>query len=125
MVSPRELAELAGCMARRGGRLFIDEAFMDLIGRETSLVPYLPVSGAIVLRSFGKAYGLAGVRLGFAAGSPADCALLGQAMGPWAVSGPAIDIGTAPWRTKPGARQPPPACGPRPIGWTGCCARGI
>jgi len=91
--APQDLAELAGCLARRGGRLIVDEAFMDLIGREDSLVPCLPASGAIVLRSFGKAYGLAGVRLGFAAGSRTDCALLRQAMGPWAVSGPAIDIG--------------------------------
>nr|WP_294557229.1 threonine-phosphate decarboxylase CobD [uncultured Rhodopila sp.] len=93
MVSPEDLAALAGGLARRGGRLIVDEAFMDLMGWQGSLLPRLPVSGAIVLRSFGKAYGLAGVRLGFAAGSRADCALLRQAMGPWAVSGPAIDIG--------------------------------
>jgi cobalamin biosynthetic protein CobC len=93
MVSPGDLADLAGRLARRGGRLIIDEAFMDLIAVPGSVVPCLPASGAIVLRSFGKAYGLAGVRLGFAAGSREDCALLRQAMGPWAVSGPAIDIG--------------------------------
>ena len=93
MVSPEDLAAVASCLARRGGRLVVDEAFMDLIGRQDSLVPHLPAAGAIVLRSFGKAYGLAGVRLGFAAGSPEDCERLRQAMGPWAVSGPAIDIG--------------------------------
>jgi cobalamin biosynthetic protein CobC len=93
LVPPGDLAELAKCMARRGGRLVIDEAFMDLLGARDSLVPRLPAPGAIVLRSFGKAYGLAGVRLGFVAGSPDDCALLRHAMGPWAVSGPAIDIG--------------------------------
>ena len=92
-VAPEGLAEVAACVARRGGRLIVDEAFMDLIGRGSSLVPHLPAAGGIVLRSFGKAYGLAGVRLGFAAGSPEDCARLSQAMGPWAVSGPAIDIG--------------------------------
>lgn len=93
LVSPDDLARVAGMLARRGGRLIVDEAFMDLIGVDLSLVPRLPISGAIVLRSFGKAYGLAGLRLGFAAGSSADCALLRQAMGPWAVSGPAADIG--------------------------------
>jgi cobalamin biosynthetic protein CobC len=45
------------------------------------------------LRSFGKAYGLAGLRLGFAAASSEDCARLRGATGPWAVSGPAIEIG--------------------------------
>jgi cobalamin biosynthesis protein CobC len=91
--APDDLAEVAGRLARRGGRLIVDEAFMDLIGRPSSLVPRLPAAGAIVLRSFGKAYGLAGLRLGFAAASAEDCLQLRGAMGPWAVSGPAIEIG--------------------------------
>ena len=91
--APDDLAEIAGTLARRGGRLIVDEAFMDVLGRQSSLVPRLPAAGAIVLRSFGKAYGLAGLRLGFAAASPDDCALLREAIGPWAVSGPAIEIG--------------------------------
>jgi cobalamin biosynthetic protein CobC len=85
---PQALAELAG----RAGRLIVDEAFMDLLGRQHSLVPHLP-GNAIVLRSFGKAYGLAGVRLGFAVASAGDCTRLRAALGPWAVSGPAIEIG--------------------------------
>jgi cobalamin biosynthetic protein CobC len=93
VVSPEQLAEVAQRMAGGGGRMIVDEAFMDLIGRQSSLLPHLPAHGAIVLRSFGKAYGLAGVRLGFAAGPPEDCARLRQAIGPWAVSGPAIDVG--------------------------------
>ena len=66
---------------------------MDLLGREESLIPHLPAPGAIVLRSLGKAYGLAGVRLGFAIASVDDCARLRAALGPWPVSGPAIEIG--------------------------------
>ncbi len=92
-VSPGQLAEIAAALNRRGGRLIVDEAFMDVLGRQSSLVPCLPVAGAVVLRSFGKAYGLAGLRLGFAMGSPEDCALLRRAMGPWSVSGPAIELG--------------------------------
>jgi cobalamin biosynthetic protein CobC len=53
----------------------------------------LPAAGAVVLRSFGKAYGLAGLRLGFAAASAEECKRLREAIGPWAVSGPAIEIG--------------------------------
>jgi cobalamin biosynthetic protein CobC len=93
IIAPDDLAQIAGTLARRGGRLIVDEAFMDVLGRHSSFVPRLPASGTIVLRSFGKAYGLAGLRLGFAAASPGDCALLRQAIGPWAVSGPAIEIG--------------------------------
>jgi cobalamin biosynthetic protein CobC len=48
-----------------------------------------------VLRSFGKIYGLAGVRLGFAVTSPYLAVPLRQAIGPWAVSGPAIEVGRA------------------------------
>jgi cobalamin biosynthetic protein CobC len=103
--APDDLAEIAGTMARRGGRLIVDEAFMDVLGRQSSFVPRLPAAGAIVLRSFGKAFGLAGLRLGFAAASSEDCALLRGAIGPWAVSGPAIEIGRRalmddPWLTE-------------------------
>ena len=47
----------------------------------------------VVLRSFGKFFGLAGMRLGFAlAGEPLGTRLR-RALGPWAVSGPAAAVG--------------------------------
>src|SRR5690606_22837540 len=49
-----------------------------------------------VLRSFGKIYGLAGIRLGFAL--TADETLAGrirQELGPWAVPGPTLAVGIA------------------------------
>lgn len=92
-VAPAGLAEVGAVLARRGGRLIVDEAFMDLMEPGASMVPRIPAPGVIVLRSFGKTYGLAGVRLGFAIGSADDCMLLRRAIGPWAVSGPAIAIG--------------------------------
>jgi cobalamin biosynthetic protein CobC len=91
--APDILAAVADGMQQRGGRLIVDEAFMDMAPRQASLVPCLPNAGAIVLRSFGKAYGLAGLRLGFAVASQKDCAPLRTALGPWPVSGPAIEIG--------------------------------
>jgi len=51
--------------------------------------------GIVVLRSFGKFYGLAGVRLGFALAPPDLAARLAAWLGPWAVSGPALAIGAA------------------------------
>jgi cobalamin biosynthesis protein CobC len=93
IVPPEILAGIADRLARRGGSLIVDEAFMDLLGSSHSLAPRLPREGAIVLRSFGKTYGLAGVRLGFALTSPGVAASLRAALGPWAVSGPAIEIG--------------------------------
>ena len=50
--------------------------------------------GTIVLKSFGKFWGLAGVRLGFAIGDPEMIDKLRDMLGPWAVSGPALKIGT-------------------------------
>ena len=56
--------------------------------------PFCPQRGAVVLRSFGKTFGLAGLRLGFAVASPDIGRRLRAALGPWPVSGPAIAIGT-------------------------------
>ncbi|KRD96234.1 threonine-phosphate decarboxylase [Bosea sp. Root381] len=86
-----ELAAMAARCAGRGGMLILDEAFCDFTP-EASLLPALPPA-TIVLRSFGKTYGLAGVRLGFAIGDGGAVAALQAAMGPWAVAGPALAIG--------------------------------
>ena len=49
--------------------------------------------GIVVLKSFGKFFGLAGVRLGFAIASAATARRLDDLLGPWAVSGPALEYG--------------------------------
>jgi cobalamin biosynthesis protein CobC len=86
------LLDLHERLAQRGATLVVDEAFADFDGPE-GLAPALPASGAVILRSFGKAYGLAGLRLGFALTSPDIIPALRAALGPWPVSGPAIAIG--------------------------------
>jgi cobalamin biosynthesis protein CobC len=94
-ITPRAaLLDLHKRLARRSGMLVVDEAFADFeIGSE-SLVASLPASRVVVLRSFGKAYGLAGLRLGFALASADIAPSLRAALGPWPISGPAIAIGT-------------------------------
>jgi cobalamin biosynthetic protein CobC len=99
--------EVLGALSRRVTWLIIDEAFAD-IAPQASLIPTLP-RNALVLRSFGKFYGLAGVRLGFVVGSQAGVTRLATALGDWAVSGPAIAIGAvaladARWREATRAR---------------------
>ena len=74
--------------------LVVDEAFIDLMPSEASLAGELP-DNAIVLRSFGKVYGLAGLRLGFAIAAVPLAQRLREELGPWAVSGPALSIGAA------------------------------
>jgi cobalamin biosynthesis protein CobC len=88
----RELLDLADVLRRRNGLLVIDEAFMDVGPIGASLCGEVAGGDIVVLRSFGKFYGLAGLRLGFALASPLIAARLAAALGPWAVSGPAIAI---------------------------------
>jgi cobalamin biosynthesis protein CobC len=92
------LRDLARAMSANGKSLIVDEAFADVLPPDASLAPLLPLPGAIVLRSFGKAYGLAGVRLGFALGDAALTGAIRDAIGPWAVSGAAAEIGTQAYR---------------------------
>jgi cobalamin biosynthetic protein CobC len=86
------LLEPRSLRAVRTRLLVVDEAFIDLLPAEASLAGDLP-DHAIVLRSFGKTYGLAGLRLGFAIAAPALAGRLHDELGPWAVSGPALAVG--------------------------------
>jgi cobalamin biosynthetic protein CobC len=90
----RELLDLLNARGRRG-LLVIDEAFMDVGPDGASLCSEVARGGIVVLRSFGKFFGLAGVRLGFAVAKPEIAARLTATLGPWAVSGPAIAVGQA------------------------------
>ena len=76
----------------RVGRLVIDESFADAVPH-LSLASEAVRPGLVILRSFGKFYGLAGLRLGFALGHADDIAKLAAMSGPWPVSGAAIAIG--------------------------------
>ena len=70
----------------------IDESFCD-VTPDASLIHLAGRPGVVVLKSFGKFWGLAGLRLGFATGHPDLVARLNDLTGPWAVSGPALRIG--------------------------------
>lgn len=87
------LLEIAARLAARGGLLVVDEAFMDVGPAGSSLAADAERPGLVVLRSFGKFFGLAGVRLGFALCAKDTAARLTGGFGPWAVSGPALEYG--------------------------------
>lgn len=76
----------------RVGRLVVDESFADAVP-QLSVASEADRPGLLILRSFGKFYGLAGLRLGFAIGNADDIAKLSAMSGPWPVSGAAITIG--------------------------------
>ncbi|KRW97380.1 threonine-phosphate decarboxylase CobD [Paracoccus sp. MKU1] len=85
--TPAQIAAIAASV----GHLVVDESFADPR-------PDLSVAGArpenvTVLRSFGKFWGLAGLRLGFAIAAPDLLARLAERAGPWSVGGPALEIG--------------------------------
>lgn len=86
------LAQIAESLRERNGWLVIDEAYCDT-RPELSFCPKIQAHpNVIILRSFGKFFGLAGLRLGFAIAHPPLLGPLAEQLGPWAASGPAIAI---------------------------------
>lgn len=104
IVDPHRLAEIAAVLQRRGGWLVVDEAFADVEAGISAIASCgrLPI---VVLRSFGKFYGLAGIRLGFAISTPDIANSIRTVLGPWAVSGPALHVGTKALKDAPWAMQ--------------------
>jgi len=74
-------------LARRGGWLIVDEAFIDATPQH-SLASESQLPGLIVLRSLGKFFGLAGVRVGFVLAESILLDQLHEQLGPWTVSTP-------------------------------------
>ena len=72
----------------------IDESFCD-VAPEASLIGQAARPGTLILKSFGKFWGLAGLRLGFVIGDPDMIARLADMLGPWPVSGVALELGAA------------------------------
>ena len=89
--SPEQLARLAAAQERAGGWLILDEAFADA----------MPGGGfdggeqVVVLRSFGKFFGMAGLRLGFVMAAPEILTRLRDLLGDWPVSAHAMAWGSA------------------------------
>ena len=93
-IAPEVLLRWAVRLAARGGWLVVDEAFGDT-DPDLSVAAHSGEPGLIVLRSVGKFFGLAGLRLGFVAAHEALLSRLQAVLGPWCVSGPAQEIGCA------------------------------
>jgi cobalamin biosynthesis protein CobC len=92
LIEKDALIALAAKLRAHGGLLVADEAFMDVAPAGHSLASEA-ARNIVVLRSFGKFFGLAGIRLGFALAEPQLAARLSATLGPWAVSGLALAIG--------------------------------
>jgi cobalamin biosynthetic protein CobC len=88
------LSRTAARLKARGGWLVVDEAFAD-VDPAISAAGWCRDWSVVILRSFGKFYGLAGLRLGFAIAAPDTIERIAAGLGPWPCSGPALSIGTA------------------------------
>jgi cobalamin biosynthetic protein CobC len=89
-----DLAAFAQAWTVTGRRLVVDEAFADVKPDVSILaLPKLPI-GTIVLRSLGKFFGLAGLRVGFVIVTEPDASVWRGLFGDWPVSGPAGEIAT-------------------------------
>ncbi|MCF3640872.1 threonine-phosphate decarboxylase CobD [Rhizobium sp. TRM95111] len=87
-----DLLALAARLHGGGGLLVVDEAFADAEPQQTLAAEAGRVPGLVVFRSFGKFFGLAGLRLGFVLAEAALLDRFADRLGPWAVSGPALSV---------------------------------
>jgi len=84
--APQDLLQLHASLAKRGGWLIVDEAFMDATP-EHSIAQHAHLEGLFVLRSLGKFFGLAGARVGFLLAAPAQLQQIKEELGPWTIAG--------------------------------------
>ncbi|WP_395175949.1 threonine-phosphate decarboxylase CobD [Roseibium alexandrii] len=94
LIDVKSLLEIARTLTERGGYLVVDEAFADVMPG-SSLLPHIGNENILILRSFGKFFGLAGLRLGFLAGPKPMIVRVSALLESWCLSGPALELGTA------------------------------
>ena len=95
-VTIEQLIHLKNHCQKQQALLIIDEAFADICEPEFSFVPHIAgddvYQNVIVLRSFGKFFGLAGIRIGFVCTTEVWRDIIKENIGPWSINGPALFI---------------------------------
>ncbi len=102
VLSRRDLLRI---LARAKGALVaVDEAYIDFGG--ASALPLLArFPNLVVLRTFSKAYGLAGLRVGFLAGNPRVVGILERAASPYRVTTASLAAAEAALADRKGVRR--------------------
>jgi len=85
----KTLVQYQQLMQKLKGLLVIDEAFIDVISSEQSMCSTTENGNTLVFRSFGKFFGLAGIRIGFLIANKNWCSTFNEHLGPWQINGPA------------------------------------
>jgi cobalamin biosynthesis protein CobC len=92
LYSRADLLALSLDLAGNGTTLVVDEAFGELHPHESLAGAVGHHPHLVVLKSFGKFFGYAGIRLSFAIAGEDHAAALETELGPWPASGPALAI---------------------------------
>jgi histidinol-phosphate/aromatic aminotransferase/cobyric acid decarboxylase-like protein len=88
LLSPGDVRRVAQAISPQV-TILLDEALVDFAGEEASCVPLVQeIPNLIVFRSFSKAWALAGLRIGYAAGPPEAAVLLSEMIPGLGVSAP-------------------------------------
>jgi cobalamin biosynthetic protein CobC len=85
----KQLISLLQHIKTLAGWLIVDEAFMDVIEPSESIIDHTHNKNLLVLRSVGKFFGLAGIRIGFLSAHQYWLKKLAEVSSPWEVNGPA------------------------------------
>lgn len=88
-----EVLDAHARLQQHNGSLVVDEAYAEL-NPAVSLMSRAGVPGLIVLRSFGKFYGLPGLRLGWLAAHKDTLIRFADILGAWPVNSPALCLAT-------------------------------
>ena len=98
--SRTQMQQLLARQERDGGWLIVDEAFADCLPGTSIASEVADHRHLLIFRSFGKFFGLAGVRLGFLIGPSAIITACRSLLGDWPLSAAAIDFGRAAYRDR-------------------------
>jgi cobalamin biosynthetic protein CobC len=85
--SKQQLLQWQEILLKQNSYLIVDEAFMDS-NTCNSLISSISRPNLIILRSTGKFFGLAGIRLGFVFSNQSILNKISELQGPWPISGP-------------------------------------
>jgi cobalamin biosynthetic protein CobC len=102
LVERSQLLSLHDSLAQHGGMLLVDEAFADVVPEVSVASAAGAAAGPelIVLRSFGKFFGLAGLRLGFIIAARPLATTIRGSIGEWPISSDALAAGVAAYADK-------------------------
>ena len=93
-IKDRDIIKIIEKAAKNGALVFIDEAYWQFYGK-TSIPLIKKYDNLIVTQTFSKAFGLAGLRLGYIVSNKENIKNMAKALSPYSVNAAAISCGLA------------------------------